>query len=246
VRARSGSSGKGRGELRDAGAVLLAALRIRSDPTEFCRRTSRGVVGYLSGRGVPLHGARALDAGTGGGCVPEALQAAGASVVALDVGDHRLHGVGRTPFVLGRSESLPFSDHAFDLVISSNVLEHVPDTRGTLTELARVCRPRGHVYLSWTTWLSPLGGHELSPFHYLGPRFAVRAYRATRGRSPMNVPGRNLFAVSVGSVLRELRGFPLTIRDLAPRYWPSFRALGRIPGVREVALWNCVILLERR
>jgi SAM-dependent methyltransferase len=226
--------------------MLLAALRIRSDPIDFCRRTSRGVTHYLSGRGVRLDGARALDAGTGGGCVPEALREAGASLVGLDVADHRLRGVLRTPFVLGRGESLPFHDHTFDLVVSSNVLEHVPDTRSMLAELARVCRPGGHVYLSWTTWLSPLGGHEMSPFHYLGPRFAVRAYRATRGRPPMNLPGRNLFAVSVGSVLRELRGIPLSIRDLAPRYWPSLRAIGRIPGVREVALWNCVILLERR
>ena len=245
MRARRGSTGARRSGLRDAGAILLAAVKVRSDPTDFCRRAGRGVAGYLSDRGVPIEGVRALDAGTGGGCVPEALEEVGASVVGLDIADHRLGGVIRTPFVLGRGERLPFRDEAFDLVILSNVLEHVPDTRGTLAEMARVCRPGGHVYLSWTTWLSPLGGHEMSPFHYLGKRFAVRAYRATRGRAPSNLPGTNLFPVSVGSVLRQIRGMPLTIRDLAPRYWPSLRVIGRIPGVREVALWNCLILLEK-
>jgi hypothetical protein len=36
------------------------------------------------------------------------------------------------------------------------------------------------------------------------------------------------------------------VRDVAPRYWPSLRFLGHVPGLREVALWNCVILLEKR
>jgi len=36
------------------------------------------------------------------------------------------------------------------------------------------------------------------------------------------------------------------VLDVAPRYWPSLRILARIPGVREVAMWNCVILMRRR
>jgi SAM-dependent methyltransferase len=192
-----------------------------------------------------MEGALVLDAGTGGGCVPEVLHSEGARVVALDVRDRRLEGVVRTPFVLGRGEALPFPDDAFDVVISSNVLEHVGDRSGTIAELIRVCRPGGHVYLSWTTWLSPLGGHEMSPFHYLGPHKAVRIYRMLHGKPPDNIPGRNLFVVHVGSVLREIRATPLVIRDVAPRYWPSLRVLGRIPGVREAAMWNCVVLAEK-
>ena len=238
---RRGGSGPG-----EAWAIFNAALRIRSDPAAYCRRVAGGVVRYLSARGIDLEGKQVLDAGTGAGCVPEALQAAGAHVVGLDVRDHRLNEVAGTPFVQGRGEALPFRDGVFNLVVSSNVLEHVPDMAGSIEELARVCRPGGHLYLSWTTWLSPLGGHEMSPFHYLGARTALRIYRALRGRPPANVPGRNLFVVHVESVLRHLRRTPLVVKDLAPRYWPSFRVLGRIPGLREVALWNCVILLEKR
>src|SRR6266700_2024506 len=47
-------------------------------------------------------------------------------------------------------------------------LEHVPDPMGLAEEMIRVTRPGGLVYLSYTNWYSPWGGHEMSPWHYLG------------------------------------------------------------------------------
>ncbi|MCW2242619.1 class I SAM-dependent methyltransferase [Azospirillum canadense] len=38
---------------------------------------------------------------------------------------------------------LPFPDGRFDLVLSSHVLEHVPDDRAALSEIARVLKPSG-------------------------------------------------------------------------------------------------------
>jgi SAM-dependent methyltransferase len=232
-------------DLGEAWGILRAALRIGVDPTTYCRRVADGVVRYLLNRGIVLAGHQVLDVGTGAGCIPEALRLAGARVVGLDLKDHRLDGVDSTTFVAGRGEALPFADDSFDVVVTSNVLEHIPRRVEMIAELARVCRPGGHIYLSWTNWLSPIGGHEMSPFHYLGARTAHRIYRATRRREPANLPGRNLFVVHVRSVLGELRHTSLIPRDIAPRYWPSLRFLGRVPGLREVTLWNCVILLQK-
>jgi len=40
---------------------------------------------------------------------------------------------------------LPYPDNAFDVVYSFKVLAHVPDIGKALSEMARVCRPGGHV-----------------------------------------------------------------------------------------------------
>jgi ubiquinone/menaquinone biosynthesis C-methylase UbiE len=40
---------------------------------------------------------------------------------------------------------LPYADNSFDTVCSFKVLAHVPDIQRALSEMARVCRPGGHV-----------------------------------------------------------------------------------------------------
>ena len=199
---------------------------------------------YLRSVGVPTEG-RWLDVGTGAGALPEALRATGAQPVALDVSDRRATGRESVPFVTGRGERLPFRDGAFDVVHCSNVLEHVPDPWELIAELLRVCRTGGVVYISWTNWYSPFGGHDWSPFHYLGPRVGLRAFRAVRGRDPIQMPGRKLFPVHVGEIVRGLERRRVDVVDVAPRYWPSLRFLARVPWLREVALWNCVIVLRK-
>ena len=225
--------------------TLRLALSHRRDPLRYGRAVSDLALRYMLSRIVPIQGLSWLEVGAGSGSLAEALQNAGANVVALDVADRRAPGAARTGFVVGRGEQLPFADAVFDGVASSNVLEHVAHPWAMIEELLRVCRPGGHVYLSWTNWYSPFGGHDWSPFHYLGPRLGVRVFRFVRGRPPLQVPGRTLFPVHVGQVLRGLRERGVDVSDVAPRYWPSLRALAKVPGVREVVMWNCVVLLRK-
>jgi SAM-dependent methyltransferase len=201
---------------------------------------------YLRARGVRIAG-RWLDVGSGQGAMPLALEAAGArAAVGLDVADRRADGAGGPAFVVASGSRLPFADDSFDGVVSSNVLEHARDTWGMVRELLRVTRPGGVVFLSWTNWYSPIGGHEWSPLHYLGPRLGPRVYAFLRGKPPpWNLPGRTLFPVHVGPVLRGLRRMDVEVLDVAPRYWPRLRFLARIPVLREFVLWNCVALLRR-
>ncbi len=230
---------------REMWRIARLATSHRRDPMPYARAVAGLVPRYLRARGLQPAG-RWLDVGTGQGAMPVAFRAVGAEAVGLDVADRRVPGGREGPFVVGQGDRLPFADGSFDGVVSSNVLEHTADTWGMVHELLRVCRPGGIVYLSWTNWYSPLGGHEWSPLHYLGPSVGPRVYRAIRGKlPPWNVPGRTLFPVHVGPVLRGLRRLDVQVLDVAPRYWPGLRFLARIPVLREVALWNCVVLMRR-
>ncbi len=45
-------------------------------------------------------------------------------------------------------QDIPFPDGAFDTVICNNVLEHVPDDRKAMREIARVLKPQGRALLT--------------------------------------------------------------------------------------------------
>jgi SAM-dependent methyltransferase len=191
---------------------------------------------------VRLEGSTVLDLGSGHGATGSALGDTGAFVVSLD-----RRPLGGRHRVVGDAIRLPIRDGSIDGVVSSNLLEHVPSPPAVVAELARVVRPGGWVYLSWTAWYGPLGGHEFSPWHYLGMRPARAIGRYVRLGPARNVPGEHLFPVHVGTTIRGIeRTGAFDITWMGPRYWPGLAWLVRVPGVREVATWNCLLFLVRR
>jgi SAM-dependent methyltransferase len=56
--------------------------------------------------------------------------------------------------------ALDFPDHSFDLVLSANVMEHVPDPQRYVRECARVLKPGGLAYIETApVWSGPRGHH---------------------------------------------------------------------------------------
>ena len=54
----------------------------------------------------------------------------------------------RYDLTVGDALNLPFDDDSFDRLICSEVLEHIPDYQGALTEIWRVVKPGGRIGIS--------------------------------------------------------------------------------------------------
>jgi ubiquinone/menaquinone biosynthesis C-methylase UbiE len=96
---------------------------------------------------------RVLDLGCGAGDLTGDLAGMAASVVGVDVAEAALRRARRRhpgiPFLRAELDAaLPLDDNAFDVVWSSEVIEHVADTARWLSEVRRVLRPGGRLLLT--------------------------------------------------------------------------------------------------
>jgi SAM-dependent methyltransferase len=249
---------------------LFRAFRFeQSDPDYFYRVQASDSVAQVA-RYMDVAGKLVLDVGGGAGYFTEAFRAAGARCILVEpeagLKSAPLNDPGvelslrerhkRAVFparlaagsaVAGDGYRLPFPDGVVDLCFASNVLEHVRDPARILDEATRVTRRRGLVYMSFTVWYSPHGGHETAPWHYLGGRWAAERFERRHRRPPGNLYGTSMFARHVGTTLRMVDAHPeVEIVDAIPMYFPTWlRGIVKVPVLRELATWNLLLVLRR-
>jgi SAM-dependent methyltransferase len=239
--------------------VLTGVARLRQlwtlfrreqvDPVPFYTVLAREAVADLESRYGCLAGKVVVDLGCGPGHYTRALRAAGAVTIPVDNSEEesRLEGGPPEGLLVADAGALPLEDGSVDGVFASNLLEHTPDAHAVIREMERVLRPGGWGLISWTNWYSPWGGHDMSPYHYLGPRLGPRLYERLHGPPRKNPLGAGLWPVHVGPTIRFLRARPgLLIESIEPRYWPRLRFVTRVPVLRELVTWNCMIRVRRR
>jgi len=123
-----------------------------------------------------LKGKRILDGGCGTGWFSMNAVQRGAQVTSLDVGYNLLRQTAlkcQSDLCNGSLCDLPFCEGSFDIVISSEVIEHVTDPERAFQELVRVLKPGGTLALTtpnriwhWAIRLGnalgarPYDGHE--------------------------------------------------------------------------------------
>jgi 2-polyprenyl-6-hydroxyphenyl methylase/3-demethylubiquinone-9 3-methyltransferase len=152
-------------------AVPAAPIRPRNDPGQYDDLADQ----WWDGRGglaalawiaaarmrhippVPAPGTPLLDLACGGGLLAPYLAGSGYRHVGVDLSRTAIalardHGVDA---VRGNVLALPFRDESFDVVVAGEVLEHVTDLAGAVTEACRVLRPGGTLVIDTiaATWI---------------------------------------------------------------------------------------------
>jgi SAM-dependent methyltransferase len=137
-------------------------------------------------------GEHLLDLGCGGGRHSYEAYRRGARVVAADLDSDELTGVGSMLEAMrqegeGRppgaaraircdATNLPFGNNSFDKVIAAEIMEHVPNDRGAMAEVARVLRPGGVAAVTVPAWLPERVCWALSDEYHEVPGGHVRIF----------------------------------------------------------------------
>lgn len=86
--------------------------------------------------------------------------------------------------ICGRAEKLPFEDNSFDLIYSTNVLEHVQDPKKVLSESIRVLKPGGYLQFVIPNYFSFWEGHYGIFWPCLTNKFLAKIYAKLAKQNP--------------------------------------------------------------
>ena len=219
-------------------------------PTRACRRSSydvrpwhrdyfpvteagrflRAQVGLLVQPGTQL-----LDVGCGEQPLRDEVEDRGGRYLGIDLDGN----AGRRDQVVGSVLALPLRTGRFDVVLCSEVLEHVADTRSALREIARVTRAGGRVVLT-LPFVYPL--HE-EPYDFvrLTPHMIADCARDV-GLAVEEVGGRGDELAAAATLLdhawiRSLPPHAGVLRRGAGVAWRVALNLGALSGARLLGRW---------
>ena len=133
---------------------------------------------------IDPRGKRALEVGSGGGCLSEDIARLGFDMTGVDPSersvetavDHARASGLRIHYERAAGESLPYPDASFDVVLCCDVLEHVRDLPKVISEAARVLKPGGFFFYdtynrTFVSWLAVIKvSQEWSRWAFLPPR----------------------------------------------------------------------------
>jgi len=215
---------------------------------------------YLEKHAITLSGKVVLDLGSGLGGYSREMINLRARVISLDlVQRQKKWGELHLPLV-ANALCTPICDESIDFVFCASLIEHVSDPLILVKEIKRVLKSGGYCYLSFPPFYSVKGGHQFSPFHYLGERWALRLSRSFRKAPPdwvikVYAPSYSpssfadtyrdwgLFKLTIAEAMRMLARSDLEVVDISPRYLPINAA--RWPLLGEFLTWHVQFLLRK-
>lgn len=144
----------------------------------------------------PVAPGRALDVGCGSGGNTAVLRDLGWRVTGLEYSEAaaELARARGLDIVRGDATRLPFTDGSFDLVMSTDMWEHIDDDEAVARETARVLRPGGRALVAVPCSMKLWSGHDVALGH-------VRRYEKDTLRARIEGAGLEIVDVHSWNVL---------------------------------------------
>jgi len=202
-------------------------------------------------------GERVLDVAAGNGNATLAAARRWCNVVSTDYvptllerGRARASAEGLpVQFEQADAENLPYTDHSFDVVLSTFGVMFTPDQDKAAAEMARACKPGGRIGLANWTPTSFIGELFKLMGKYLPPAAGVKspALWGTEARL------RELFGERLDSIAIERRNFVFRYHNAAhwlevfrTFYGPMHKAFGALDAAKQEALAADLIALAEK
>lgn len=174
---------------------VLYELRLLVDlQTNSIRRHLAPPLGKLQGR--------LLDVGCGNSPFRHLLNAATTHYQGVDVPAAEAFGYQNPDTVYYDGRVLPFADQAFDAVLCTEVLEHIPDPTETLREIQRVLKPGG-LFIATIPW-SARFHYQPHDYHRYTPSMLSQLFRDFRDVT-IEPRGTDLSAIASKGVVAFVR-----------------------------------------
>jgi len=142
----------------------------------FQRFQAKEIIKELKKRNIDLSSMKVLELGVGKGGYSPIFNESAKELIITDI--NRPMILKRYPSFKFRkvdvNKKFPFQSNSFDFVFSSSLIEHIKYPENMLSEIRRVLKPNGFMYLSFPPFYSPVGGHNVKPFHLFGEKFAIK------------------------------------------------------------------------
>jgi SAM-dependent methyltransferase len=202
-------------------------------------------------------GERVLDVAAGNGNATLAAARRWCDVVSTDYvptllerGRTRASAEGlQVQFEQADAEKLPYTDHRFDVVMSTFGVMFTPDQDKAAAEMVRVCKPGGRIGLANWTPTSFVGEIFKTMGKYVAPAAGVKS-PALWGTE---VRLRELFGEQLDSMAIERKNFVFRYHNAAhwlevfrTFYGPMHKAFGALDATKQEALTADLIALAER
>lgn len=150
-------------------------------------------------------GTKFIDVGAGAGRHSYEALRRGANVIAYDLDEVELKGVedmfgamelegevppgGSAQIEVGNILDIPHPDGSFDVVLASEILEHVPEDVQAISELVRILAPGGTLAVTVPRWFPEWVCWKLSDEYHANEGGHIRIYKANELRAKLETAG---------------------------------------------------------